>query len=223
MKQIPRRKVLQWGLGAGAVGALAACLPPTPPTHTDHYGQAAAAVDDDSTTTTTTDHEHDDDHARCRRRRCRTGRCRHRHGRRSRRQLARHPLRRRRVLLAPPVGVDPVEPGAAARTASSACTPTWPARTAVRSRWSRASVTRAPTSPHSEMLRRWWFGDTDGKQFPATASSGGSATSSRRPTTPPPACRSDGDRRRRWRRRTRSRCRWIPTATAASPATTTRA
>jgi len=41
MKQIPRRKVLQWGLGAGAVGALAACAPPPP-------------APDPTTTTTTT-------------------------------------------------------------------------------------------------------------------------------------------------------------------------
>ncbi len=82
---------------------------------TDHH-QAAAAVDDDvHDDDVDHHHEHDDDHHDAAGTGVEPVAGRDRHGRRSRRQLARHPLRRRCVLLAPPVGLDPVEPGAAAQ------------------------------------------------------------------------------------------------------------
>ena len=58
MKEIPRRKVLQWGLGAAGVGALAACTPPagnpTPTTTKPAPSTTASTTTTTSTSTTTT-------------------------------------------------------------------------------------------------------------------------------------------------------------------------
>jgi len=57
MNEIPRRKVLQWGLGAAGVGALAACAPPGPtpdPTTTTKAPPPPPSSTTTSTTTTST-------------------------------------------------------------------------------------------------------------------------------------------------------------------------
>ena len=118
MKQIPRRKVLQWGVGAGAMGVLAACKPPhhsRSPRHDE--AEAAddheAAGDDDHVDD---DHQHDDDHdhhdddaaGRTHGPLARGDR----HGRWPRRKFARHPLRRLGVLQPPTDRLDSGQPGA---------------------------------------------------------------------------------------------------------------
>ena len=165
MKQIPRRKVLQWGLGAGAVGALAACAPPTPqpdPTTTTPPAPSwptTTSTTTTSTTTTTTTTTLPPAPIR------EPGAGRDRHGRRARRQLHGDPVRGRRVLLPPADGVGAGRSGA-------------PAEQPVRAPSEPGAVHRRPVAvveglghpnpdfSHSEMLRRWWFGDTDGRQFP---------------------------------------------------------
>ena len=54
MTDIPRRKVLQWGLGAAGVGALAACTPPAPPPDPPATTRPAPPSTAPGTTTTST-------------------------------------------------------------------------------------------------------------------------------------------------------------------------
>ena len=172
MKQIPRRKVLQWGLGAGAMGALAACVPPSRlryPTSTTRPRWPSTTeppIPSTTTSTTTHDHHHDDDHHDAAGAGHEPVADRDRHGRRPRRQLARHPVRRRRVLRTPAVGVDPRRTRCCGSTTNFGLHPNL-ARSYRRPLALVEGLGHpSPDFSHSEMLRRWWFGDTDGRQFP---------------------------------------------------------
>jgi len=54
MNDIPRRKVLQWGIGAAGVGVLAACSPPAPAPDPTTTTKAPSSLPTTSTSTTTT-------------------------------------------------------------------------------------------------------------------------------------------------------------------------
>ncbi len=163
MKQIPRRKVLQWGLGAGAMGALAACAPPKPtptpkptPSTTTTSTTTASSTTTTSTTTTTT--------------------------------LPPVPVSNRSLVVIDMAGGHdgnslgiPYADGAyysRRPTVSIPATQVLHLNNQFGLHPNLARTYRRPLAmveglghpnpdfSHSEMLRRWWFGDTDGKQFP---------------------------------------------------------
>ncbi len=165
MKQIPRRKVLQWGLGAGAVGALAACAPPTPqpdPTTTTPpaptWPTTTSTTTTSTTTTTTTT------------------------------TLPPAPTASRALVVIDMAGGHdgnsmgiPFADGAYYSRRPTVSVPAGqvlPLNVQFGLHPNLARVHRRPVAvveglghpnpdfSHSEMLRRWWFGDTDGRQFP---------------------------------------------------------
>ena len=168
MKQIPRRKVLQWGLGAGAMGALgglaapagAAGKPPKPPKGkppTTTTSTTTTSTTTTSTTTTTT-------------------------------TVPPPPLSNRSLVVIDMAGGHDGNslgiPFADGSYYSRRPTVSIPAGQVLHLNNqfglhpNLARIHRRPLAlveglghpnpdfSHSEMLRRWWFGDTDGKQFP---------------------------------------------------------
>lgn len=169
MKQIPRRKVLQWGLGAGAVGALAACAPPAPaptpttttrkptPSTTSSTTTSTTSTTTSTTTTTTMPPVPTDD--------------------------------RTLVVIDMAGGHDgnslgiPFADGAYHARRPSVSIPADQVLHLNNQFGLHPNLARSyrrplalveglghpnPDFSHSEMLRRWWFGDTDGTQFPHT-------------------------------------------------------
>ena len=167
MKQIPRRKVLQWGLGAGAMGALAACTPPAPtpdpttttkpPASTTTSTTTTSTTTTSTTTTTTT-------------------------------TMPPVPTSGRSLVVIDMAGGHDGNslgiPYADGAYYSRRPTVSIPANQVLHLNNqfglhpNLARVYRRPLAlveglghpkpefSHSEMLRRWWFGDTDGRQFP---------------------------------------------------------
>lgn len=161
MKQIPRRHVLKWGLGAGAVGALAACAPPPPPpptpTSTTVKPPASTTTSTTTTSTTTT-------------------------------TLPPAPVAERTLVVIDMAGGHDGNslgiPFADGAYYSRRPTVSIPANQVLRLNGqfglhpNLARTYRRPLAvveglghpnpdfSHSEMLRRWWFGDVDGRQFP---------------------------------------------------------
>jgi len=164
MKQIPRRKVLQWGVGAGAMGVLAACKPAVPQpsaTTTTKVPPPATLPPPSSTTTTST----------------------------TTTTTTLPPMTSNRTLvvidmagghdgnsLAIPYGDSAYY--TRRPTVSIPANQVLHLNNKIGLHPNLARVSRRPLAlvegvghpnpdfSHSEMLRRWWFGDTDGRQFP---------------------------------------------------------
>jgi uncharacterized protein (DUF1501 family) len=167
MKQIPRRKVLQWGLGAGAMGALAACAPPAPkPDPTTTTTTPASSTTSTTTTSTTTTSTTTTTTTM---------------------PPPPPPGGRSLVVIDMAGGHDGNSMGipfADGAYYSRRPTVSVPANQVLHlnSQFglhpNLARIHRRPLAlveglghpnpdfSHSEMLRRWWFGDTDGRQFP---------------------------------------------------------
>ena len=167
MKQIPRRKVLQWGLGAGAMGALAACAPPAPkPAPTTTTRPPAPSTPQTTTTSTTTTSTTT-----------------------TTTTLPPPPPvgTRSLVVIDMAGGHDgnslgiPFADGAYYSRRPTVSIPANQVRQLNNQFGLHPNLARVHRRPlalveglghpnpdfsHSEMLRRWWFGDTDGKQFP---------------------------------------------------------
>lgn len=166
MKQIPRRKVLQWGLGAGAMGALAACTPPAPPPTPTTTTKAPPPSTTTSTTTTSTTTTSTTTTT----------------------TMPPAPVSNRSLVVIDMAGGHdgnslgiPFADGAYyARRPSVSISPDQVLRLNDQfglhpnlARTYRRPVALVeglghpnPDFSHSEMLRRWWFGDTDGRQYP---------------------------------------------------------
>jgi len=167
MKQVPRRKVLQWGVGAGAMGVLAACKPPVtppkapppPPIKKPAPSPTTSTTTTSTTTTTTTT------------------------------TTTLPPMTSNRSLVVIDMagghdGNSLAIPYADGSYYTRRPTVSIPANQVLHlnnkiglhpnlARLARRPLALvegvghpSPDFSHSEMLRRWWFGDTDGKQFP---------------------------------------------------------
>ena len=167
MKQIPRRKVLQWGLGAGAMGALAACRAACTETRSDHHDPAARAVDAPTTTTSTTTTSTTTTTTTL---------------------PPPPPVGTRSLVVIDMAGGHdgnslgiPFADGAYYSRRPTVSIPANQVRQLNNQFGLHPNLARVHRRPlalveglghpnpdfsHSEMLRRWWFGDTDGKQFP---------------------------------------------------------
>jgi uncharacterized protein (DUF1501 family) len=169
MKQIPRRKVLQWGLGAGAMGALAACAPPTPPptptTTTKPTPSSTTSTTTTSTTSTTTTTT-------------------------TTTTMPPPPVSNRSLVVIDMAGGHdgnslgiPFADGAYYSRRPTVSIPSNQVLQLNSQFGLHPNLARSfrrplalveglghpnPDFSHSEMLRRWWFGDTDGRQFPRT-------------------------------------------------------
>jgi uncharacterized protein (DUF1501 family) len=170
MNEIPRRKVLQWGIGAAGMGVLAACSPPAPapsdpapttttgapPSSTTTSTTTSTSTTTTSTTTTTT--------------------------------LPPLPSSNRALVVIDmagghdgnSLGIPFADSAYYARrpTVSVPASQVLHLNNSFGLHPNLARVYRRPLAmieglghpnpdfSHSEMLRRWWFGDTDGRQFP---------------------------------------------------------
>jgi uncharacterized protein (DUF1501 family) len=169
MKQIPRRKVLQWGLGAGAVGALAACAPPPPPPTPTTTTKAPPSSTTTSTSTTTTSTTTTSTTT-------------------TTTTMPPAPVAGRSLVVIDMAGGHdgnslgiPFADGAYYARRPSVSIPSSQVLRLNNQFGLHPNLARSyrrplalveglghpnPDFSHSEMLRRWWFGDTDGKQFP---------------------------------------------------------